>query len=80
MVPTRLLWKGGDSHSGIHLYRSDTSETVPWKELSKLFFSSTVDEFIFLTISPTVDRLQKYLDEIKRLSLLRVFPKRSFKI
>ncbi|KAK6019051.1 hypothetical protein OSTOST_15327, partial [Ostertagia ostertagi] len=50
------------------------------KELSKLFFDNTVDEFIYLTISPTVDRLQKYLDEVKRLSALRVYPRRPFRI
>ncbi|XGW05845.1 hypothetical protein V3C99_016309, partial [Haemonchus contortus] len=50
------------------------------RELSKLFFDNTVDEFIYLTISPTIDRLQKYLDEVKRLSALRVYPKRPFRI
>ncbi|CAJ0589037.1 unnamed protein product [Cylicocyclus nassatus] len=50
------------------------------RELSMLFFPNTVDEFIYLTISPTVDRLKKYEDEIERLLKIRSWPKRPFPI
>ncbi|EYB98903.1 hypothetical protein Y032_0127g1409 [Ancylostoma ceylanicum] len=50
------------------------------RELSVLFFQNTVDEFLYLTISPIVDRLKNYMNEIKRLSQLRIYPKRHFKI
>ncbi|RCN40881.1 glycosyl hydrolase family 20, catalytic domain protein [Ancylostoma caninum] len=50
------------------------------RELSTLFFQNTVDEFLYLTIAPTMDRLKNYLDEIKRLSQLREYPKRPFRI
>ncbi|VDL68798.1 unnamed protein product [Nippostrongylus brasiliensis] len=48
--------------------------------MRKYFFDNAVDEFIFLTLSPMLDKLQGYLDEIKRLSVLREYPKRPFKI
>ncbi|CAJ0589043.1 unnamed protein product [Cylicocyclus nassatus] len=50
------------------------------RELSMLFFPNTVDEFIYLSISPTIDRLKKYEDEIERLSKIRSWPKRPFPI
>ncbi|KHJ82488.1 hypothetical protein OESDEN_17818 [Oesophagostomum dentatum] len=50
------------------------------RELTLLFFPSTVDEFIYLTISPTLDRLKKLSAEIKRLQQVRTWPKRPFRI
>ncbi|KAK6758038.1 hypothetical protein RB195_015696 [Necator americanus] len=50
------------------------------RELSLLFFNNTVDEFLYLTVSPIVERLKKYMDEIQRLSQLRTYPRRPFRI
>ncbi|VDM58433.1 unnamed protein product, partial [Angiostrongylus costaricensis] len=50
------------------------------KELSNFFFTSTVEEFMFATVSPIIDRLRNYLNEAKRLSHIRVYPKRSLEL
>uniref|UniRef100_A0A1I7X318 Glycosyltransferase family 1 protein n=1 Tax=Heterorhabditis bacteriophora TaxID=37862 RepID=A0A1I7X318_HETBA len=58
----------------------ETIESEVREEMSKLFFDNTVEEFIYLTITPTADKLKHYLREIKRLSLIKTYPKRHFKI
>ncbi|CAI4222783.1 unnamed protein product [Auanema sp. JU1783] len=50
------------------------------REMSKLFFDNTIDEFLYITMGPTTDKMKNMVSETKRLQRLRVYPKRHFPI
>ncbi|CAJ0939340.1 unnamed protein product, partial [Mesorhabditis belari] len=49
-------------------------------QLNPLFFENTVEEFVFETIGPHIDKLTKMVADAERLRKLRVWPKRHFPI
>ncbi|WKY09603.1 hypothetical protein Q1695_002174 [Nippostrongylus brasiliensis] len=50
------------------------------KELSLLFHNETVDEFIFSNYDEELTKARRYITAIKKLSELRLYERRSFKI
>ncbi|WKY09604.1 hypothetical protein Q1695_002174 [Nippostrongylus brasiliensis] len=61
-------------------YNVEHNTSQNWKELSLLFHNETVDEFIFSNYDEELTKARRYITAIKKLSELRLYERRSFKI
>lgn len=66
----------------IHMYYNDLNSLTRMlrTELSKIFFSDAVDEFLYEYVQPDLDHLDELLKSAKRIGQMQTFPGRPFPI
>ena len=62
------------------LNQLDSAERAIRTEMTPHFFDNTIDEFLFITVGQTTDKLRTWLNECRRLKKLRTYPARHFSI
>lgn len=76
------LWYFDSIQSAINPYYQFVLNTEKQlrEAMSPIYSENTIEEWIYEYLDPTTEKIKKYVDELKRLSEVRVFPLRSFDI